>query len=327
MRMSGGYPMYILGIDGGGTKTHCLIGDEKGHILAEGFGGPANYQLCGLETTRASIEMAIQKALQALKTEASVCLEDITVAVLGLSGADGPSDYEALNQVCSTIFKEVPFKIFNDCWIGLRSGSEGYGVISICGTGGAHAGKGINGEEYIFRNINYILGSRGGGEELVDTAIHYAFRSNEGTYKKSSLEDKIMNIFEVYSMDELCQMLRENKMTPEHAFKIPVAVFEAAHEGDVVSCEIISEMGRTEGQYASAIINKLKLNKEQVPMVLIGSMFKLEDPLLIEPYMAEVNKIAPKAYYKIPKVAPVYGAYYIGLDGLGFMKFLDEKGF
>ena len=56
--------MYILGLDAGGTKTHAAIGDEKGNILAEGYGGAANYQCCGTKMTSVSLTKAIEEAFK-----------------------------------------------------------------------------------------------------------------------------------------------------------------------------------------------------------------------------------------------------------------------
>ena len=35
--------MYVLGIDAGGTKTHCVIADENENILAESFAGASQH--------------------------------------------------------------------------------------------------------------------------------------------------------------------------------------------------------------------------------------------------------------------------------------------
>jgi len=309
--------MYIIGIDGGGTKTHCIIGDKKGNILAEGFGGPANYQVVGLERTRESIENAVEKACKQLeeKTNQEINLEVVEQVILGLSGADQAVDFKKLNDLCQPLFGQTPFTIYNDTWIGLRSGSEdNYGVISICGTGAAHAGRDQSGKTLILRNIDYITGNLGGGSGLVEDALHYAFRSNEETYIKSRLEQKMLQVFKVDSMDEVCDIIRNNQMNASHHFKIPIAVFEAANEGDLVARMLIHRMGKAEGEYAAAIIKRLGLEGEVVPMVLIGSIFKTNDPILIKPYMDVVHTVAPKAYPVIPSVAPVVGAYYLGLD-------------
>lgn len=156
--------LYIIGIDGGGTKTHCVIGDKNGNILAEGFGGPANHQVVGIETAGKSIEYAIREACNQL--EDKITYDDILKKtdriILGLAGADQPSDFEKLNRLCKSLFGNVPFTVYNDTWIGLRSGSEeNYGVISICGTGAAHAGCDKTGNRLILRNIDYLTGNIG----------------------------------------------------------------------------------------------------------------------------------------------------------------------
>jgi len=309
--------MYIIGIDGGGTKTHCIIGDKKGNILAEGFGGPANYQVVGLERTKESIENAIKKAFKQLKEKINrdISLEIVDKVVLGLAGADQPVDFKKLNHMCKLVFGDTPFTIYNDTWIGLRSGSpDNYGVISICGTGAAHAGRDKSGNRLILRNVDYITGNLGGGNGLLKDALHYAFRSNEETYIKSSLEEKMLQVFEVDTMDEVCDIIRNDEMNADHYFKIPIAVFEAANEGDQVATMLIHNMGEAQGKYAAAIIKRLGLEKEVVPMVLIGSVFKTNDPILIKPYMDVVHKVASKAYAVIPSIAPVVGAYYLGLN-------------
>ena len=39
--------MHVLGIDAGGTKTVCLLADERGAIVAEGRGAGANLHAAG----------------------------------------------------------------------------------------------------------------------------------------------------------------------------------------------------------------------------------------------------------------------------------------
>ena len=78
--------MNILGIDAGGTKTHCMIADESGRILGEAVAGPAQHQIYGIEQTRISLRAAIGEALE----KAGLILSDIAYGVFGMSGADGP---------------------------------------------------------------------------------------------------------------------------------------------------------------------------------------------------------------------------------------------
>ena len=54
---------YVLGIDAGGTRTTALLAAADGKAIAEGAGGPGNFQAVGEDAARASIEAAIDAAL------------------------------------------------------------------------------------------------------------------------------------------------------------------------------------------------------------------------------------------------------------------------
>ena len=303
--------MYVIGVDVGGSKTHCVVADENGQMIAEGFGGMGNYQICGAETASDSMKMAVYGALE----EAGLSLENITYAVFGISGADGPEDFEVLTPMVQKIMKATRFEILHDSWIGLRTGTEDYvGVVSICGTGAGHAGRNRKGETLTLRNLDFITGNYGGGGEIGRKAMHYAFRSEEGTWKKSRLEAAVPSVFGVKSMEEVCAILRHDEMTKQQRYQLPIIVFTLAREGDEVSKEIISKLGYEEGKYAAAVLRRLGMCEEEVPAVLIGSIFRTSEPILIDAYMRAVHEDAPRAYAVIPQEPPVTGAVKLALD-------------
>lgn len=309
--------MYVLGIDAGGTKTHCAVADETGRIVGEGFSGPANHQTCGRERTKQSLQEAVGKALEAAGLE----MKDIVYGVFGMSGADGEDDFILLNGVVGEIMGDVSFKVMHDGWIGFRSAVDGtMGVISICGTGAGHAGKNRQGEHLTLRNLDYITGNVGGGGDLAQKAMHYAFRSNEGTGEKTALEEEVPGLFHVESMDQVCAIVKNREIPEEQQFQLPRLVFRLAGEGDEVCSRLISWMGYEEGRYAAAVIRRLHMEEEKVPVVLIGSLFGTRNPLLIDSYMEAVHKAAAGAYPIIPETAPVVGAIKIALESLSNQK-------
>lgn len=303
--------MYLIGVDGGGTKTHCIIGDEHGNVCAEGFGGPANYDCSGKEVTRNSIGTAIQRALDKL----NLTMQDIAYASLGLAGADYPEDYEILTELCKPIFGDVPYEIFNDCYIALRAGSEeGWGVISICGTGHGAMGQSRAGDVVALRNMGYDLGNRGGGGELLREAMHHTFRADEGTGPSTRLQVEIPKVFHVNTMTEVDEILRKKGMSDEAKYQIPVLVATLAKQKDMLCQNLMIDMGSVIGKAAAGIIMKMDEEDQQVPLILAGSVFASDNPLLIDAYMLEVHKVAPKAYCKVLNQKPVMGAYYLSLD-------------
>lgn len=303
--------MYVLGVDVGATKTECVIADEKEKIMGRGFGGSGNYQVCGIETASASMENAVSSALK----QAELTLDNIAGAVFGISGADGPEDFQVLVPAVQKIMGQVKTKVLHDAWPGLRAGTEDYvGVVSICGTGAGHVGRNRQGRELSLRNLDYATGNYGGGEELKNQALHYAFRSEEGTWQKSRLETAVPAVFGVENMEEVCAVLRRDAMTKEQCYKLPITVFTLAREGDEVSRGLISSMGYQEGRYAAAVVKRLDMCGEAVPAVLIGSLFHTGEPLLIDAYMKALRETAPKAYAVILDEAPVMGAVKLAID-------------
>lgn len=307
--------MYVMGVDAGGTKTRCMICDEKEHVVGRGAAGASQHQMYGIAQTKENLTLAVERAL----TQAGLCLSDISYAVLGMSGADGEDDFALLIPAVGEVLSDVPYEVLHDSWIGLRAalgGANGLieGVVSICGTGAAHAGMNERGERLTLRNLDYITGNCGGGGELCEKALHYAFRSEEGTYDKSVLEELIPPVFGVKTMEEVCGLIKNDGPNEKQRYGIPIVVFEAAKRGDAVAAKLLSDMGREEGRYAAAVIKKLGMTEKKVPVVLIGSLFQTGEHLLIDAYMEQVHMAAPQAYPVILKEEPVLGAVRFALD-------------
>lgn len=302
--------MYVLGIDAGGTKTHCVIADENENILAEGLAGASQHQLFGIRQTEKNLQLAVSAALK----EADLTLQDLSYAVLGMSGADGEDDLALLNPAAEKVLPGVPFRVVHDAWIGMYSAlKEPFGVVSICGTGAGHAGRNRQGDELTLRNLDYRLGNYGGGGDLVEKALHYAFRSDEGTYEKSALEAAVPPIFGVSTMEDVCRLLKQNPLSDKERYQLPITVFQLADSGDSVCRMLIHDLGHEEGLYAAAVIRRLHMENEQVPVVLIGSLFHSDDPLLLDPFMEAVRTAAPAAYPVLPTRKPVTGAVRMAL--------------
>ena len=302
--------MYVLGIDAGGTKTHCVIADENENILAEGLAGASQHQLFGIRQTEENLQLAVSAALK----EADLTLQDLSYAVLGMSGADGEDDLALLNPAAEKVLPGIPFRVVHDAWIGMYSAlKEPFGVVSICGTGAGHAGRNRQGDELTLRNLDYRLGNYGGGGDLVEKALHYAFRSDEGTYERSALEAAVPPIFGVSTMEDVCRLLKQNPLSDKERYQLPITVFQLANSGDSVCRMLIQDLGHEEGLYAAAVIRRLHMENEQVPVVLIGSLFHSDDPLLLDPFMEAVRTAAPAAYPVLPTRKPVTGAVRMAL--------------
>ena len=55
---------YSLGLDGGGTKTDCVVLNAAGSVIGEGHGGPSNVLRSGFDEAFRSISEAAAEALK-----------------------------------------------------------------------------------------------------------------------------------------------------------------------------------------------------------------------------------------------------------------------
>lgn len=303
--------MYLAGIDGGGTKTHCIIGDESGNILSEAFSSSSNHQVIGLLQAKNELQTALEKAMSTLH----ITLDEIGYVHLGLSGADFESDFVKLNGICSEILGRVPFKVSNDCWLGLRLGSyENVGVVTVCGTSVNVAGRNREGKESILRSQGYELGNWGGGVDLIRDALHYAFRSEEMTGKSTRLEQEIPSLLGYKTLAEMVEPFIEKAIDRRTLLGIPSLVMKLSNEGDGVCQELLIKMGRTVGEMTCGIIKRMNLSKERFSVYMIGGLTKGESPLMLDEFKKTVHLTAPYASIGVVEAPPAKGAYLLALD-------------
>lgn len=305
---------YIIGFDGGGTKTRCVIGDNKGNILADCSSGPSNHQSIGIEKTKETLNELLLLVLE--KTNLS--LTDISYIFLGLAGADLPSDFKLLNNMCKEIFGDTKFEVVNDAWIIMRSGTDdAYGAVSIYGTGANAGAINENGDMKILRALTYEIGGYGGGGEISSHALHYAFRSNEETYKKTRLEEELPKLLNYTSMEHLLDDLYPEYKLPYSEFiKLPPLVFKLAGLGDEVCQEILHKLGTIQGEMVNGVLRQANMIGSKFPVVLGGSIYKGESTYFVDAMKKTILNESPEATFNFSKLQPVAGAYLFGLDRL-----------
>src|SRR5579863_445945 len=118
--------MYFLGIDGGGTKTTCAVGDES-RLLVTATAGPSNIVRVGGARARESLHKCVAQACAA----AGITPEQISRTCAGGSGAARPELGEAVRGFLAEILSS-PIDVVGDMEIALEAAfEEGPGVIVI----------------------------------------------------------------------------------------------------------------------------------------------------------------------------------------------------
>jgi len=311
---------YLLGIDGGNTKTHALIIDARGWPSGFGASGGSDFQEVGLDSAKQEWRTAIQAAVDA----SGIALKDVDLACFCLAGADLPEDYSALEKATAELVSPVRALVKNDTMAALRAGlhESAFGITIVVGTGFNAAGRGIQGEEIVLPGLGYISGDYGGGRWLGRQMIRAVMRAWDGRAKPTKLTKMILHSIGVENELELIRYLRREESAQEDLHKLVPLLFEAAFDGDEIAQELIIRLGQEVGLTANTLIRKLELEEEEVPIVLSTSVFRGKGPLLIDVVTTIVHQVAPKAVIKVSEFVPVVGA---ALDALVEGQFKVDK--
>lgn len=302
---------YVLGVDGGASKTHALIVDASGRAVGFGQSGTGSHQVHGLESAVREIEAAIRMALSQMNLSA----EAIECGCYCLAGADMPEDYTMLQSAVERLGLSRTAVIDNDTMAALRAGlSRSWGVVVICGTGFNGAGRGPDGREVRMPGLGPISGDISGGSAIASQAVGRIMRAWDGRGKPTLLRGLVLDLFGAPDEEILISRLYREEIAYQDLLKVVPLVFEAALASDDVAAELLVETGTEVGITANAIIRRLDLQTTDVEVVLGGGVFKGRGPLLLDTIQQVVHQQAPHARLVRLRHEPVIGAALLALE-------------
>jgi glucosamine kinase len=261
---------YYLGIDGGGSKTKCVIGDET-TILGSAAAGPSNITRIGEARARESLQQAIREACVAAK----ITPEQITSACFGAAGAARKEVAGAMRKFAAEL---IPGKIqiVGDMEIALQAAfSEGPGVIVIAGTGSIAFGRNQQGETMRAGGWGYAISDEGSahwiGRQAVIALLRSADEVQENAANTSALLTELKRIWNVTSLEQLASAANA---TSDFADLFP-AVVSAAGASDELAQRILQQATAELARLALIVVKKLFPEKiSSTPMAMVGGVFR-----------------------------------------------------
>lgn len=308
-----------LGVDGGATKTMAAVGDRSGRVVGIGLSGPSNYQAIGLEAAMANVSSAASLALQSADAKP----DQVEFAVFGMAGADFPIDFQNLTQGIQNLYPGMPFELTNDTWVGFRAGtSANHGGVVICGTGANFAAVGPGGNRVTGRGMGYEWGGEGGAGSLIRSAVHFGFRSADGTGPKTALEPAILECLEFDSYDDLSlymyQVRGQFANIYVRAARIVPTLFQLAFQGDRVCQNILISCGTSMGEIMGRMMQNQGMERVPSDVVMVGSVFtKAAYPLMNTSFQLSCQRFIPLANFTFPEVEPAGGGLLMALEHAG----------
>lgn len=255
----------VLGIDGGGTKTRCLVAGLNGAVLGEGIGGPSNYLVVGLEGAVANLTAAVEQALSA----AGCSLADVAAVCAGLAGVGRPEDQAAMTQGISEALAlpaGAPLRVVPDAHIALVGALQGRpGVNLISGTGSIAFGLDEEGRLVRAGGWGWILGDEGSGFTIGKQAIAAGLAALDGTGPATALGEAIRQRWGLPGLQQVTGRVYRDVTAArtEIAGLVPLVV-EVADAGDEVARAILARAGQDLAGLAAAVLRRMGLKEPLV---------------------------------------------------------------
>src|SRR6266478_6655488 len=277
---------YVLGFDGGGTKTDCVLMDETGAILTRSRSGSSNPTSFGVELSLTSLSEAATDALRA----AGKSRQDVAYIVAGVSGAGETKMRQALQSALQPEFPNASIVITSDLVLSLRATGEIPSIVVIAGTGSAVLGRTAPLELARAGGFGPVIGDPGSAYDIGRRAVAMCFQKHLNS-EAFPLGAKILETFK-WKFNEFFDRAR---VQPGAVFpKIFPVVGGAAEGGDVAARTLLVGAAQDLQEQAREVIEKLKLRDANFFLAKTGGVFD-GSAFLNAQFDSLIREIAPKA--------------------------------
>ena len=285
---------YILGIEGGGTRTTALLADARGREIQRAIFGPGNVRLLD------------DRALGRLLRQVAKQFESPDAIGLGLAGARHAKDRARVQAEVAKVWKATPCRVTHDLEIALAGfNAKETAVLVLSGTGSCCFGKAAEGRTVKMGGWGHILGDKGSGFEIGLRALKAVvfYFDRDGTW--SRLGESLLTATGTNEPDDLIDWVAAADKNAVAA--LAPEVFAAAKKRDRIARDILEGAA---GMLAKDAVNcavKLAQKNKPVHFVLAGGVLRSQ-PAFARKVRQAICERWPQATVQVQKHEGVWGA-------------------
>ncbi len=300
---------YLIGVDGGKTKTVCLLADRNGQVLGAGRAGSSDKYDVPLAQALDAISACVREAAR----QAGASLP-VSAGCFGLAGADWPEDFEQLEKGIAAQNLAEQIVIKNDMHIALHANVD-HGVVVSVGTHTASAIRTPVGEEW---HAGWFAVEGPGGVSAGHRVLWAIFKAEDGRGDPTCLRELVLRATGKSDPRELLRMLSRGEIDDAFLASLTPLLFEAHYQhADPVASDIIAELGGEVAEWVIGLLSRFDLLQADIPVVFSGGLFKGSGDLLRESAAAAVHRRAPRARLQSARREPVIGALVYAYERMG----------
>jgi N-acetylglucosamine kinase-like BadF-type ATPase len=303
----------LVGIEGGGTRTTCLIVGQDGSPRGIGSSGPSNVLVVGKSRTKESIGAAISRA-----TRGRGLGKDVLALCVGAAGSGNPDGRRMMQEVLDELGLPGKRVVVHDGVISLVGATGGQpGVVIAAGTGTICFGMNSSGKFARSSGWGHIIGDEGSGYDIARRAMTAALRAHDLRGKPTALEKKLVEHLGLSSIEDLVGKVYAEGMSKDQISALAPLVLEAAREGDAVAVDILNDAGRELGLAVVAVVKQLGMADDAFEVVSAGTILESFGGFVVDPMRSTILESAPRARLTRARFEPVVGAIIVAAREAG----------
>lgn len=303
---------YVIGVDGGGSKTEAVVLDESRQTLGRGKSGSSNYLVVGLENSRIALVSAMKKSI----AEAGVEMHQVSSATWALAGAGRPAGCELLATMSDEVLPGIPVRIEHDALAALVGGVGGrFGVVLNAGTGTIAYGENREGWQARAAGWGHFL-DQGNAYGLVQEALRAIANAADGSDLPTQLTGEILGFLELDDPAGLVDWIyAEGRKVADFVALAPL-VLATAESGDLLATDVAVRGADALARAVDAVSHRLGLWGQPFPLVLVGGLLACNGfyrQLVAQAILDRIPDVRPR----LPRASAAVGAALLALETLG----------
>lgn len=224
---------YIIGVDGGGTKTKAVAARMDGTVLASAVGGGLNAGQIGADQAQRNLLDVLRRLTQGLCGSAAR-------VVVGDPSLDGPASPSAVRAFARDWIEPERLTLTSDVHLALFAFSQGApAAMAVCGTGSMLVRMDENGETRTAGGWGHVLGDPGSGYALALDGLRAAIDFWEGVSDARALAERALAFFRLRAPRELIEVVYRPETRPSDLAAFGREVLALAKASDEAALNLL----------------------------------------------------------------------------------------
>lgn len=294
----------VVGVDGGGSKTHVIVADEAGSELASLTGAPSAVRPGEALHSAEVIGALVRDALAVAERE-----EQPRVLCVGVAGVGRETERAALAKALTGEAIAEEIQVLPDAQIALEDAfGEGPGILLIAGTGSVAFGRSPAGQFLRCGGWGPNCGDEGSGGWIGRRALSVVTASHDGREPATRLTGAILTALELEEIDQLIAWAAD--ATPRDLARLatPVMTLAAGRDGDLRANSLCTIAAEELVVHVRTLARQLFVDERaDVPVALAGGLMQRGSFLrrLVE---HRLKTAVPGSHLRTEEVIPARGA-------------------